>query len=326
MFVTPAVAGTTVYAGSCAGVYYAFDLNTGDVRWSHDFKPTVGHATFHGDPLLTDAVLVTGTESLDPPRVYAFDPATGDVLWERGDRHALTRSDIVAVNGMAVGRNEGGELVALDAATGDVRWVAGHEGRRYRPDVAESPAAAGSDLVYSAPDGAIYRVDGGSGDIAWQQTVRCDVTSSVAVRGSDVYVGCRDGQLLRLDTADGELLASIDLPAGVDGRLAATDDAVIVPGGRRWIGAVDRELHEILWEYRPPPGTRLSVVQPLLWGNLVLTGTAEGLLIALDADGGTPRWTARLEGQLRGLGYHDHVLLVGTIEGVLSALDARTLR
>ena len=325
MFVTPAVAGTTVYAGSCAGVYYAFDLTTGNIRWSHDFKPTAGHATFHGDPLLTGRVLVTGTEALDPPRAYAFDPATGDILWQRSDRFALTRSDVIGLDDLAIGRNDAGELVALDIASGEFRWHVSHEGRRFRPDVAESPAIADSDVVFSAPDGAIYRVHGRSGDVLWRRPVQCDVTSSVTVRDADVYVGCREGRLFRLDAADGETRSTIDLPASVDGRLTVTDSRVIVPGGHGWIGAVDRGTREMEWEYRPPPGVRLSVVQPLLWQGVLLTGTGEGRLVALDAATGSVRWTAQLDGQIRGLGQHGDVLLVGTIEGVLYALDARSL-
>lgn len=325
MFVTPAVAGTTVYAGSCAGVYYAFDLETGAVRWSHDFKPTAGHATFHGDPLLTDDVLVTGTEALDPPRVYAFDPATGAVVWQRSDRHALTRSDIVGVGALAVGRNEVGELVALDARTGEVRWLAGHEGPRYRPDVAESPAVVGSDVVFSAPDGALYRVAGETGDVVWRRALDCDVTSSVTAADDDVYVGCRDGRLFRLAADDGGIRASTTLPTGVDGRITAADDRIIVPGGVRWIGAVDRGLTGVLWEHRPRPGARLSVVQPLVRDAEVLTGTGDGRLLALDLDDGALLRTVRLDGQIRGLGHHGDTLLVGTIEGVLYAVDAGSL-
>lgn len=322
MFVTPAVAGTTVYAGSCAGVYYAFDLESGAVRWSHDFKPTAGHATFHGDPLLRDDVLVTGTEALDPPRVYAFDPVTGAVLWQRSDRHALTRSDVVAVGDLAVGRNEAGELVALDVGSGQVRWVAGHDGRRYRPDLAESPAVVGQDVVYSAPDGALYRIDGRTGAVIWRTAVDCDVTSSVTAAGADVYVGCRDGRLYRLAAGDGGILGSTTLPTGIEGRLAVTGDLLVVPGGVSWIGAVDRGLDGIVWEHRPRPGSRLSVVQPHVANGRVLTGTADGRLVALDPQDGSVLWTARLEGQIRGLGEHGSTLLVGTIEGFLFAVVA----
>jgi outer membrane protein assembly factor BamB len=325
MFVTPAVAGTTVYAGSCAGVYYAWDLRTGEPRWTHDFKPDPGLATFHGDPLLTEDVLVTGTEALDPPRVYAFDPEDGEVLWERGDAWALTGSDVVGVGRLAVGRNAAGELVALDRRRGDPVWRAGHEGAAYRPDVAESPAVVDGDVVFSAPDGAVYRIAGGSGEVVWRTALDCDVTTSVAADADDVFVGCRDGRLVRLGFDDGVRRTVLDLPAGPDGRLTLLADRVIVPAGVRWLGAVDRELGGVLWDYRPRPPTRLSVVQPLVWRGAVLTGNGDGELIALELDDGAVRWIAGLHGSVRGLGHHGDTLLVGTIEGTIFAVDGASL-
>lgn len=270
-------------------------------------------------------MLVTGTEALTPVRVFAFAATTGDVLWQRSDEWALTRSDVVGLGELVVGRNEGGDLVALEATTGELRWHTGHEGRRYRPDVAESPAVVAGDVVFSAPDGALYRVDGESGAVVWRHALDCDVTTSVAVNAGDVYAGCGDGRLFRLAAGTGEERASMALPRDPDGRLAVLDDRVIIPGGVRWIGAVDRALNGILWEHSPRPGVRLSVVQPLVHGDAVLTGDGDGRLFALDLEDGSVRWTARLEGQIRGLGQHQDVLLVGTIEGILYALRANSL-
>jgi outer membrane protein assembly factor BamB len=313
-----------VYVGSCAGVYYAFDLASGDIRWRHDFNPTQGHATFHGDPLLTDDVLVTGTEALSPVHTRAFDPVTGETLWERGGEWALTRSDVIGVGGLAVGRNQRGQLVALDARTGELRWHVDPEGGRFRPDVAESPAVRGDQLFFSAPDGAVYRVDGPSGDVRWRRALECDVTTSVSVAGGDVYTGCGDGRLFLLSEETGSIRARIALPGALEGRLAVLPDRVVVPGGPRWIGAVDRHLDQVLWEHRPGPP--LSVVQPLVWEDVVLTGNGRGELLALDLQTGDVRWIARLEGTIRGLGHHDDTLLVGTVEGVLYAVEAGRLR
>lgn len=320
---TPAVAGSTVYVGSCAGVYYAFDLTTGAVRWSHDFRTGPGHATFHGDPLLTDDVLVTGTEALDPVHVRAFDPRSGETLWERSGEWALTRSDLVAVESLAVGRNDRGDLVALEMRTGEPRWHVTHRGRRFPPDVAESPAVQDGQVFFSAPDGALYGVDGATGQVLWRRALGCDVTTSVAVDGDDVYAGCRDGGLVRVSASDGTERGRLDLPTGPEGRLAVLPDRIVVPGGPRWIGAVDRELSVVLWAHRPR--VPLSVVQPLVWDDVVLTGNGEGELVGLSLEDGTARWTARLEGTIRGLGRHSNVLLVGTVEGVLHAVRAASL-
>ncbi len=299
-------------------MYYAYDIETGAIRWSYDFNPEVGQATFHGDPLLTEDLVITGSEALEPVRMWAFERATGRVAWSREGEWALTRSDVVGAGKLAVGRNDRGDLVALDAGTGEPVWHVAHQGERYPPDVAESPAVLGSRIVFSAPDGAIYEVDTGSGNVLWRVDIGCDASTSVAFDGDDIYVGCRDGGLFRLRAADGEVVSTLALGRGLEGRLALLEDRLIVPGGRNWIGAVDRALSHVLWE-RTDLG-RLSVVQPLVWRDAVLTGTGDGDVLALDVADGQTLWLSSLEGSIRGLGYSRDVLLIGTIEGKIYAV------
>ena len=54
MFVSPAVAGSDVYVGSCSGSFFAFELDTGRVRWSYDTSRDVEHGQFHGEALVTE--------------------------------------------------------------------------------------------------------------------------------------------------------------------------------------------------------------------------------------------------------------------------------
>lgn len=298
-------------------MYYAFDIETGAIRWSHDFKPEVGHATFHGDPLLTEDLVITGSEALDPVRMWAFERATGRVSWSRQGEWTLTRSDIVGTDGLAVGRNDRGDLVALDVTNGEPVWHVAHQGERYRPDVAESPAVLGPHIIFSAPDGAVYEVDAGSGDVLWRSDIACDASTSIAFGGDDVYVGCRDGRLFHLQSEDGRLTSTLALGRELEGRLSLLDGMLIVPG-RNWIGAVDRALNGVIWE-RADLG-RVSVVQPLVWRDAVLSGTADGELIALDLADGQTRWSTSLRGSIRGLGHSGDILLVGTIEGSIYAL------
>jgi outer membrane protein assembly factor BamB len=318
--VTPAVAENTVYLGSCSGVYYAFDMETGSIRWSYDFKPEVGQLTFHGDPLLTGDLLITGGEAVDPPQMRAFERSTGQLAWKREGEWALTRSDVTGVGDLAVGRNARGELVALDSRTGELVWHVPHQGERYRMDVAESPAAAGSRIVFSAPDGALYQVDAESGRVGWRTPIDCDASTSVAVESDDVYVGCDDGRLFLISALTGQARSSLSLGHPLEGRLLLMPDRLIVPSGRRWITAVDRELSAILWERAD--WSELSVVQPLLWRDALLTGTADGELLALSPDDGRTLWSTRLDGQIRGLGKHGDILIVGTVQGKLYVLRA----
>lgn len=314
---TPAVAGNVAYIGSCAGVYYAFDIESGSIVWSYDFKDDVGLATFHGDPLLTNGLVITGSESLLPPEMRAFDQVTGRVVWKRADEWSLTRSDVVGIGNLAIGRNQRGELVALEAGSGERIWHVPHQGEAFRNDVSESPAVYGSSVIFSAPDGALYRVAADSGSIIWHLHLGCDVSTSVAVSGDDVYLGCSDGRLFHVSVSDGDPLATIELGQPLEGRLLILSDRLIVPGGRAWIGALDRALAGVIWERTD--ATPLSVVQPIVWKGALLTGTGDGRLLGLSLEDGLTLWSTQLEGSIRGLGAHDNLLLVGTIGGMVYA-------
>lgn len=295
-------------------------MASGEVLWQHDFKEDVGHATFHGDPLLTDELVITGTEGLTPVHTRAFDLRTGRTAWQREGEDALTRSDIVGLGRLAIGRNDEGALVALDAASGATVWRFDHRGRRYRPDIAESPAVVGGDLVFSAPDGALYRVTE-DGNEVWRREIGCDASTAVAAAEDDVWIGCSGGTLVRLGAAAGRIRARLDLDRSVEGRLTVVDDLLVVPGGSGWIGAVSRDLEGLVWERTDLP--RLSVVQPILWMDRLLTGAAEGELLALDPEDGRTLWQIQLEGSLRGLGAAGNILLVGTTQGKVTALRLR---
>ncbi len=314
MFVRPAVADGVAYFGSCAGVYYAIDVASGAVRWQYDFSREVGQTSFHGNALITDQLVITPAE---PPYTRAFDRRTGRTVWQRSGEWALTLTDVVRSGQLVVGRNEDGELIALTADSGAPVWRAPHQARPHRLDLAESPAAVGTDVIYSATDSAVYRVAGATGQPSWRTEIGCDVTTSAAVEGDDIYVGCSDGTLFRLRAGNGAELGRMPLGQQLEGRLLVLADRVVVPGGRRWIGAVARDLDRLIWERRDLPP--LSVVQPMQWGQYVLTG-ARGQLVALRLSSGQTAWVASLEGSVRGLGVASDVLLVGTVEGTVYAL------
>ncbi len=61
---------------------YAFDVVTGEIRWSRDVEPE-GATPFHGHPVVTDSLLMFGTDEGHESRgsLYAVNRMTGDVLY-----------------------------------------------------------------------------------------------------------------------------------------------------------------------------------------------------------------------------------------------------
>ena len=82
MFVSPTVVGNAVIIGSCAGTLYALDRSTGSPIWRYDTKADGSAAQFHGEPLLIGDRVVIPTDSDPKGHVYAFDSASGALLWK----------------------------------------------------------------------------------------------------------------------------------------------------------------------------------------------------------------------------------------------------
>jgi len=110
--------------GSCAGTFYAFDKRTGQVRWSYNIHQDGNQTSFHGNPLITDQLILIGTDkscaSDGIGHLYAFDRITGAVRWKY--RTAGTPSDVARMGSTIYAASFLDELVALNLKDGSLRW------------------------------------------------------------------------------------------------------------------------------------------------------------------------------------------------------------
>jgi outer membrane protein assembly factor BamB len=71
---TPSVAGGVVYVGTVGGTLYAFDANTGKLRWTFQ----TGGGMYWSSPAVANGVLYTGSAD---DVFHALDARTGTELW-----------------------------------------------------------------------------------------------------------------------------------------------------------------------------------------------------------------------------------------------------
>jgi len=74
----------------------ALDKKTGQVKWDYDIRKDGEQSQFHGDPLITDDLVVIGTDGT-LGHVYAFGRTTGAVRWKYKVEATGVASDIVRV-------------------------------------------------------------------------------------------------------------------------------------------------------------------------------------------------------------------------------------
>src|SRR5713226_3709202 len=99
----------------------ALDNKAGQVKWSYDIRKDGEQSQFHGDPLITDELVVIGTDG-KIGHVYAFERATGAVRWKYRVNERGVASDVVRLGHYVYAVTLGDELICLDLESGRAKW------------------------------------------------------------------------------------------------------------------------------------------------------------------------------------------------------------
>lgn len=248
------------------GELYAFDADTGHLRWRHEARDVPGSPPT--PPKTSEEVgLAAPTPTTDGLRVYAMF-GTGDLLacdfegrrvWARHlgvpkNPYGHSSSPIVIRGRLIVQFDDetGGRLLALDVATGQTIW----ETRRAVRPGWSTPVAADRD-----------------------GRIRLGVLAEPFFA---VYDWADGRQLWRVDELEAEIGAS---PAYADGRWFAGND------NTRFV-AVDDHSGQVLWE---TDDDLPDVASPLVWRGIVILAASSGIVTARDAVNGQLLWTQEWE-------------------------------
>ena len=112
-YATPAVAYGRLYAGVIDGVFSAFDVETGEHRWSRKLSGSI-----YGSAALWNETVYVGTTS---GTFYALSALTGRTRWQVDLEGKILGSPTVT-NGRVYVSTTNRETFALDATTGATEW------------------------------------------------------------------------------------------------------------------------------------------------------------------------------------------------------------
>jgi outer membrane protein assembly factor BamB len=326
VFVTPAVAGDRIYLGSCGGTFFALDSATGALAWSYDTSPDGRPpGQFHGALLLTEKLVVAGSDSHSVGHLYAFDRATGAVRWKLPFPKGVA-ADLWRRGEAVLFASEVGDVAAVELATGELLWQAEEP-----PEGARGPrpldlVLAGERLVVAWRSGSVEAYRPQDGSRLWLRDLGATLNASPVVVGGDIVVGTFDGRLQRLRGSDGEAIGSFALGGALYG------DLVLAPGcllalsarggsdpmeglaGPHAVFCLDPDLQGVQWRHDVP-----EAFHPLGHGGAVVVGI-EGKLLALELASGALLWERPIQGLPRGLAATGDWLYVGTSAGPVFAL------
>ncbi len=317
-----AVADGTVYVLPGNGTLLAFDGATGDRLWQTGFNGQTGALR------VSNGAVYVGTSGSS---VVAVDAATGDTRWRSAVGESFIGLLTVADNTVFAGTPTG-TFDALDAATGE------REQSGVVEQAVSNPIVTNGTLFAETRSGLVA-VDTTTGNRTWRTELGGVVLPRLTISGGTVYAATintttRVGRIHAVDTTTGDVVwthgtASINrlsltvsngtvytksVDTGAAGSPAATPVGILTAfasgsGEQRWRLELNGSLN----------------TAPVVAGETVYAGSADGSVHAIAAASGEHRWTTTTAGAVNAPPVvTDGSLYVGTQGGVLSALDPAT--
>jgi outer membrane protein assembly factor BamB len=156
-----------------------------------------------------------------------------------------------------------------------------------------SPAVAGDSVYAAAYDGAITRLDGGSGKELWRIDAGERLIGGVGSDGKLVVVGSSKGEVLAFD-ANGTAQWKAQVSSEVLAAPQVADDVVVVRSADGRIFGLDAKDGKRKWYYQrsTPALTVRSPVGISISRGVAYAGFAGGKLVAINLNNGAVRWEA----------------------------------
>ncbi len=188
-----------------------------------------------------------------------------------------------------------------------------------------------NDIVYMGSlSGDMSAYDLESGRVLWVQNDKTPLGGPVEFFKDHVAYGGLSGRLFVRHYLTGALKYAIDLGAPIESAPFYFNDRLLVYLRGHQLVHLDAETGKILWVYKravPVTTTLQRTTKPLVLGNKIIVGFADGFLGALSVDEGLLLWETKLVDQAKFIDVDLNPLLVagsvvsGSPSGELKAIN-----
>jgi outer membrane protein assembly factor BamB len=259
--------------------------------------------------------------------LYAFDPSTGQKLWQVTVESYIQDPPTYADGVVYVGDTTG-NVYAVDTQTRAVK-----PGWPFKAGSAiwASPLVAEGRVYVGSMDHFVYCLDAASGQEVWKTELGGAIAGQPLLEDGILYVGAFDGKEYALRADTGEPVPDFAFKAG-----NWIWSKALLTGGHLYVTALDGKLYALdpstgaqIWSYdAATAGSAKDPIRadPVLAGGLVVVSTQAGRVIAVE--NGQQRWTWPSGAPLSAVyttpvvsGNRIYVLLMN---GQIQSLDATT--
>ena len=295
------------------------------MRWSYDIAKDGKQKSFHGNPLITDDLILIGTDHNCVPdgigHVYAFERSTGKVRWKYQTTSVPT--DILRVGQNVYFGSFQDNWYALNLQDGKLAWKFSTGASNEKCDMIKSPVADDRHLYLAGLDGIVYSLEAASGRIVWKRKLPAAPSTGLALQDRTLFVGANNNRIYRLNAETGTTVAELPVPALPFGRITLTADALLMFLDNRaertgYVVSVDPDLKKVQWQQS---SANWRSERPHAWRQLVVSGNCRGEVAAFRVSDGAPQWQLNLKGCVSSIGSSAQRMFVGVQEGTLYAYE-----
>lgn len=316
--------GDLLVVSSCNGIIRALDNKTGQLKWSYDIRKDGEQSQSHGDPLITDELVIIGTDG-KIGHVYAFERSTGAVRWKYRVNEWGLVSDVLRLKDQLYAVTLGDELVCLNLEDGSVKWAfrSGYSDQATNFHWTSTAAVSNDRVYFGGLDGVVYALDAVSGKLIWKRDLGARVSTSVAARGQELYVGTAKRHVYRIDAQAGTVLSDLPTASEPRGHIVIAGNSLLAFLGDEVLASFDLSLKKLQWSSEA--SKEWTSVRPYTWRGAVLAGNRREL-VAIGATDGSRQWSHHFPETVRGIGTSADVLYVGTLKGPVFAYAPQSER
>ncbi len=192
---------------------------------------------------------------------------------------------------------EPAELVDIDQTVKIRRlWSEGVGDGQGRGLYKLQPVIDGGTIYAASTDGEVVAISREDGDELWDADLDTQLSGGVGVYDDALFVGTNDGAVLKLSAADGEVLWSSRMQGEVLAPPQSNGRVVVVQTYDGKLQGLDFDSGERLWTYDSdvPVLTIRGTSTPIINGDAVYAGFANGRVVAFNIDSGGVLWEVRV--------------------------------
>lgn len=209
----------------------------------------------------------------------------------------------------------------------------------YQPAETATPAVDPDSerVIVSTRDGVVHCLSGKDGHQEWSLSTHGRPFAGATVRDGVAYIPGGDGVLYAVRVTSGQTLWEYKAAEELVTAPIVLEGRVIIASQTETVFAVDRETGKWVWQYRRDPPAGFSIrgtATPVVSGEQLVMGFADGYLVALGLEDGVALWERKLtasggsqfldvDTSVTADGEGRHVYAASYKDGVY-ALDAKT--